>query len=524
MYRKIINTLLVLFILAITSNNIKAQQINIFNNNIINPFSLNPSMAGQNGSRIFLQQRNQWIGVQDAPVYSMLTAEWRLGDSRSAIGFSVSRNNTSILSNTSSYITYAPHFKLTDNQKLSFGLAVGIRNNSILYDRVNVMEGGDPIIFDYNQAGTNIDASFGMTYNFKALEIQFVGLQLLNNKSSFSNYYEQKEFEYNFIRHYAGSVSYKFSINKAFNITPILQARNVQGFDIQPEGIVKLDYKDFIWAAVHYNYKRSAALTVGIAVSDIFVIGYSAEFSTNKFASYSGGTHEIVFGIKFGKAFQTNLNKKNIEKIQKETRGYDERIEYLKRENERLRLEMKSQKKALENLSDNASYSEIKKVLDAQKSETKDSVQKHIINTEQPKIEEEQPIQKTTNVNKEESNQRKVLNDSIRSKADKVIFYKGRSVLLYPSFKPLDEIAVLMKKNPNAKIEISAYTDDKGNEDGKNELSRQRAESVMVYLIDKGVNKDRIIIKGMGAIESDKNSNNTPGKKAAHKVEAELIF
>lgn len=517
MYRKLLNALLVLFILAITSNNIKAQQINIFNNNIINPFSLNPAMAGQNGSRIFLQQRNQWIGMQDAPVYSMLTAEWRLKDSRSAIGLSVSRNTSSILSNTSSYITYAPHFKISENQRLSFGLAVGIRNNSILFDRVNVMESGDPIIFDYNQAGTNIDATFGIAYNFKALEVQLVGLQLLNNKSSFSNYYEQKEFEYNFIRHYAGSISYKFSINKAFNITPIIQARNVQGFDIQPEAIVKLDYKDFLWAAAQYNYKRSAAFTVGVAVSEIFVIGYSAEFSTNQFANYSGGTHEIVFGIKFGKAFQTNLNKKNIEKMQKDTRGYDERIEYLKRQNERLRLEMKSQQKALEDLSKNASYTEIKNALDSQKTITKDTVQKSIIKTEQS-------IEKAPELKKDLPNQQKILNDSVKSKADKIMFYKGRSVLLYPSYKPLDEIAVLMKQNTKAKIEIRAYTDDKGKKDGNTELSKQRAESVMKYLTEKGISKDRFIIKEMGGTESDKNSSNTSGKKAAHKVEAELVF
>ena len=114
---------------------------------------------------------------------------------------------------------------------------------------------------------------------------------------------------------------------------------------------------------MHYNHQRSYAFTVGVAVSEMFVIGYSAEFSANEFQGYSNGTHEIVFGIKFGSPFQANINKKDIEKMQKTTRGYDERLEYLKRENERLRKEMKEQEKAVKEIKEGASYEEVKKKL-----------------------------------------------------------------------------------------------------------------------------------------------------------------
>jgi len=392
-------------------------------------------------------------------------------------------------------------------------LAFGIRNNTILFDQVNAMENDDPLLFENNQTGTNIDASFGLTYQFKALEVQFVALQLLNNETVFSSTYDQKELEYNFVRHFAGSIGYKFNINKSFNITPILQTRSVQGFNIQPEGILKVDYKDFLWTAVQYNYKRSMALVVGVAVSEMFVIGYSAEFSTNKFANYSGGTHEILFGIKFGKPFLSNINEKEIEEMKKSTRGYDERLEYLKRENERLRLEMKRQEDALEELKEGSSYEEIKKVLD-ENNLPKDSVKS--AKSEVERVEEIKQVDDGTDL-------QKALMKSVNEKGDIVAFYKGRSVLLYPSYQPLNEIAEILKNNPTAKIEISGYTDEVGQEDGITTLSKDRADAVKAYLIKEGVDAAVITTNGMG--ESKSKRNNTMSERKVNRiVEITIVF
>ena len=506
MYSKTIKALLIIGILIITTVNIQAQQIGFFNNNIINPYSINPAKAGIDGSKIFLQQRNQWVGIQGAPIFSQLTAEWRLGESKSAVGLNISHNTASILSNTSSYITYAHHFRLSENQYLSFGLSAGIRNNSILFDQVYALDTDDPLVFDYNQTGTSFDASFGMNYKFKALEIQFASLQIFANKTVFSSSFEQKELEYNFVRHFFASVGYKFKAGDNFNITPIFQARNIQGQNIQPEAIVKFDYKDFIWTAVHYNYKRSYAFTVGVAVSEMFVIGYSAEFSANEFQGYSNGTHEIVFGIKFGSSFQTNINKKKIKELEKTTRGYDERLEYLKRENERLRKEMKLQEDALEELTDGASYKEIKKVLKKEE-QIADSSQT-------PNKEVKQP-EKVEQIKKNTSSQSKIIKN-VKDNGDEVAFYKGRSVLLYPSYKPLKNIAKILKDNPTAKITISAYTDETGISDGKNTLAKDRAEAVKAYLIKQGVSADKITSKGMG--KSTSNNKNTLNDKKINRI------
>ncbi len=51
---------------------------------------------------------------------------------------------------------------------------------------------------------------------------------------------------------------------------------------------------------------------------------------------------------------------------------------------------------------------------------------------------------------------------------------------------------------PDLIVEISAHTDAKGNDDYNMKLSQKRAESVVEYLIRKGIDKKRLQAKGYG--------------------------
>ncbi len=62
----------------------------------------------------------------------------------------------------------------------------------------------------------------------------------------------------------------------------------------------------------------------------------------------------------------------------------------------------------------------------------------------------------------------------------------------------LNKIAKLLLDNPGIIIEIGAHTDTNGSEEYNIKLSQRRAESVVNYLIQSGVSKDRIIAFGYG--------------------------
>ncbi|MCH5310993.1 MAG: OmpA family protein [Prevotella sp.] len=79
------------------------------------------------------------------------------------------------------------------------------------------------------------------------------------------------------------------------------------------------------------------------------------------------------------------------------------------------------------------------------------------------------------------------------------IFYDFDKATLRPeSEKALDSLVLLLNDNPNVTIELSAHTDYRGSDKYNKVLSQRRAESVVNYLIDHGIAKDRLTPVGYG--------------------------
>ncbi|MCQ2351152.1 MAG: OmpA family protein [Paludibacteraceae bacterium] len=82
------------------------------------------------------------------------------------------------------------------------------------------------------------------------------------------------------------------------------------------------------------------------------------------------------------------------------------------------------------------------------------------------------------------------------------IFYEFGSAKLTPeSSAGLDELVKLLNDNPNITIEIGAHTDYVGGDESNKKLSEERAMSVVNYLLEKGIEKDRLSAVGYGETE-----------------------
>jgi outer membrane protein OmpA-like peptidoglycan-associated protein len=86
----------------------------------------------------------------------------------------------------------------------------------------------------------------------------------------------------------------------------------------------------------------------------------------------------------------------------------------------------------------------------------------------------------------------------------------------------LDRIVELMKSNPKLTIEISAHTDDVGEENSNLKLSDKRALSAWTYLKDKGVNSERLVPKGYGEtkpmVANDSDANRAQNRRVELRV------
>ena len=79
------------------------------------------------------------------------------------------------------------------------------------------------------------------------------------------------------------------------------------------------------------------------------------------------------------------------------------------------------------------------------------------------------------------------------------IFYDFDKATLRPESKTaLDEMAQIMRDNPNITIEMASHTDRKGSNEYNLALSERRAKSVIDYLISVGISSDRLQHMGYG--------------------------
>jgi outer membrane protein OmpA-like peptidoglycan-associated protein len=62
----------------------------------------------------------------------------------------------------------------------------------------------------------------------------------------------------------------------------------------------------------------------------------------------------------------------------------------------------------------------------------------------------------------------------------------------------LDDLAQILLENQEVRIEIGSHTDSRATAEYNLNLSQRRSESVVAYLIGKGVAKDRLVAKGFG--------------------------
>lgn len=62
----------------------------------------------------------------------------------------------------------------------------------------------------------------------------------------------------------------------------------------------------------------------------------------------------------------------------------------------------------------------------------------------------------------------------------------------------LDNLVNVMSQNPTLKIELSSHTDSRGKDAYNLKLSQQRADAAVNYLVNKGIERNRMVAKGYG--------------------------
>jgi len=109
------------------------------------------------------------------------------------------------------------------------------------------------------------------------------------------------------------------------------------------------------------------------------------------------------------------------------------------------------------------------------------------------------------------NNQKLVLNN--------ILFDTNKATLKESSFKPLEQLAFIMNNDFSFEITIVGHTDNVGSITQNQTLSKNRAKSVMEFLVDNGINEDRMKFDGKGLKEPITSNDTEDGRAQNRRVE-----
>ncbi len=105
---------------------------------------------------------------------------------------------------------------------------------------------------------------------------------------------------------------------------------------------------------------------------------------------------------------------------------------------------------------------------------------------------------------------------------DGVNFESDSDQMMPGSEVVLDNVIESLMNNPNIKLEIAGYTDDRGDPLYNRILSRRRAEAVMIYLVDHGIDARRLTAAGYGSDNPIADNRTHEGRQKNRRVELHI--
>ncbi|HOS17523.1 MAG TPA: OmpA family protein, partial [Bacteroidales bacterium] len=139
----------------------------------------------------------------------------------------------------------------------------------------------------------------------------------------------------------------------------------------------------------------------------------------------------------------------------------------------------------------------------------------HSQNFNLPDTAQYQEIEQTIELKKLEVGKEIVLNN--------IFFEFNKATLLKESLADLEIVYQLLVDNPNIYVEISGHTDNVGSAAVNNKLSLERAKSVVDYLIQKGIAKERLTSVGYGFDKPIAPNTTEEGRQKNRRTEFKII-
>jgi type IX secretion system PorP/SprF family membrane protein len=264
-----------------------------------NKYLYNPAMAGiDTGLNINLAYRQQWNGFPGTPKTGAVTVDYQ-SVKRTGLGLNITDDQAGLIRQTRFMGTYAYHIPLSDNnQKLNFGISLGIDDSRLNYNNV-IGDLSDQEIAQYNQLKAYVDGDFGAAYTSNNL---YIGTAVPNLKALF---FQTSDIRFDADRMLFITVaSYKIPLqkdNNSFVLEPLAAYRMVKGYkDIIDLGLNLMMNNYGLRLQSIYHTSENMAFGLGLDQPS-FDVNFFYNIETGALNRYARGTFEFGLKIKLFK-------------------------------------------------------------------------------------------------------------------------------------------------------------------------------------------------------------------------------
>ncbi|MFZ9028266.1 MAG: OmpA family protein, partial [Crocinitomicaceae bacterium] len=103
-------------------------------------------------------------------------------------------------------------------------------------------------------------------------------------------------------------------------------------------------------------------------------------------------------------------------------------------------------------------------------------------------------------------------------------FETGKDIIKVESIPSLTELADVLVKRPEWKLQISGHTDNVGNDQANLVLSKKRAEAVKNFMVSQTVAAERLYVLFFGETMPIASNDTKEGRQKNRRVEMKIIF
>ncbi|MDG2226478.1 MAG: type IX secretion system membrane protein PorP/SprF [Flavobacteriales bacterium] len=288
---------IVLFIsILIIGSAFSAQQLSFNSQYMLNQYMINTAAAGQHTEApISLSVRQQWAGMQGAPVTQFISFNRRLGKKQKmAFGTQFFNDVNGAFKNMGMQGTYAYHLKINENSKLSFGASAILSQTTVDGTNFIVNDYSDETLLGVKQKSFAPDASAGIFYFSQNVYFGVSANQLLEAKYSFGENLTQNRQ----VNHIYASGGVIIKMAPGYRLEPSFLLKTVGPAPTEIYLNARFLYRENVWLGFSYRNSGATALMVGLE-RDRFVIGYAHDFTSSNIKNYSAGTNELYLQYSF---------------------------------------------------------------------------------------------------------------------------------------------------------------------------------------------------------------------------------